>query len=109
MNNILWWKQMGKKKTCEELPDLIEEIIPTWQQAVDDLNEKAKTKQLSASDIHLSIKLAETLMSVYIRYRTLKVELKEEAKQQSYKLTPQFQPLPLTAAAPSLNAQIKNS
>lgn len=88
---------MTKKKTCEELPDLIEELIPTWQKGVEDINAKAKANELTAADLHLSMKLAETMMGVYARYRVLKVELKEEAKRESYKLNVQFPIIPLNA------------
>lgn len=82
------------KKTCEQLPDLIEDVIPVWEKEIKRLN---SVKEPTKDDIHLSIKLAAAMMTTYCQFQVIKATLKAEAKLDSYKLTQQFPIIPINA------------
>lgn len=76
------------KKQCEDLPDLIEDIIPVWEKEIKRLN---ALPEPTNDDIHLSIKLAAAMMTTYCQFQVIAATVKAEAVKQSYKLTSQYQ------------------
>lgn len=68
---------MAKKRIYSQadIPDLIEEILPLYSDAIDKLQAK---EELTPAEIHLAMKLAKSLTETYAIYRIMKAETKKE-------------------------------
>ena len=68
----------NKRVSQEEIPDMIQQILPVWQKEIDRLQSLPTPTR---DDIKLSINLAASLSTMYIQYRVLKQEIKKETQQ----------------------------
>jgi hypothetical protein len=60
----------------ENIPELIESILPIWQREIDRIQE---LETPSKSDLDLTVSLMKAMTQAYTMYRVLKSEVKREA------------------------------
>ena len=67
-----------KVKTLDQanIPDMIEMILPNWEQVIISLQHK--TEPLSNAEVQLTVKLANALTNTYTLYRIMKAETKKD-------------------------------
>ena len=85
-----------------EIPSMIEQLLPIWQDALDRLQAKSKTQELTAAELNMTIRLSQALNGSYMIYRSMVEDTKRELKHLS-------QPMLMTVLNPQLPGKGESS
>lgn len=62
----------------EQIPEMLQQLLPVWQTAIDGFQEQQAANQLSREDLKVSMQLAAALTTTYVSFRVWKSEIRAE-------------------------------